>query len=110
VAPRAVSLNRGQLVPLERTGAVRADLFAGPVSEGTLAQAVAAGHEPPATAAAASTRGGEPAGGAHCAETGLHIAGHTSGRHVASTARLPCDATHRQRGWEALDAIGILPP
>jgi transposase len=109
VAAVAVYLNQAQLLPLERTGAVLAELFGCPLAEGTVERAVGACHarlvEVEATIKQAVTR----ASVTHFDETGLDLGGQTAWLHVASTAHLTFYAAHRRRGRVALDAIGVLP-
>jgi len=109
VATVAVYLNQEQLLPLERSCEVLADLFNCPISEGTLEKAVAECHEQLAETEAAIKRGVEEAKVAHFDETGLNIGGKTRWLHVASTPGLTYYAAHQKRGREALDEIGILP-
>ena len=109
VATVAVYLNQQQLLPLERSCEVLADLFNCPISEGTLEKAVGKCYEQLAEAEAAIKGGIEEARVAHFDETGMKIAAKTSWLHVASTASLTFYATHQKRGCEALDEIGVLP-
>jgi len=109
VATVAVYLNQEQLLPLERSCEVLADLFNCPVSEGTLEKAVAECHEQLAETEAAIKRGIEGARVAHFDETGVNIAAKTHWLHAASTASLTFYATHQKRGREAFDEIGVLP-
>jgi transposase len=105
----AVYLNQAQLLPEERTCRVLAELFACPISEGTLESAVSECHEQLAEAEATIKREVEEASVAHFDESGLNIGGKTSWLHVASTAGLTFYAAHKKRGREALDEIGVLP-
>jgi len=109
VATLAVYLNQAQLLPLERTGAVLAEVFGCPLSERTLESAVGACHAHLAATEAAIRRGIERAGVAHFDETGLNVAGTGAWLHVASTPRLTFYAVDRKRGRAARDAIGLLP-
>ena len=109
VATVAVYLNQEQLLPLERSCEVLADLFNCPISEATLEKAVGQCHEQLAEAEAATKRGIEWARVAHFDETGVNIAAKTRWLHAASTASLTFYATHQKRGREALDEIGVLP-
>lgn len=109
VATVGVYLNQEQLLPLERTCEVLADLFGCPIAEGTLESAVAECHERLAASEAAIKRGIEGARVAHFDETGVNVAGKSSWLHVASTASLTFYAAHKKRGHEALEAIGVLP-
>jgi len=109
VATVAVYLNQEQLLPLERSCEVLADLFHCPISEGTLESAVKECYEQLAETEAAIKRGVMGAKVAHFDETGLIIAGKNQWRHVSSTARLTFYAVHKKRGSEALDEIDVLP-
>ncbi|MER3405974.1 MAG: IS66 family transposase, partial [Chloroflexota bacterium] len=110
VATVGVYLTQEQLLPLERTTAVLADLFGCPLAEATVEKAVATCHANLAAVEAASKVGIRRAAVAHFDETGLRLAGQTRWLHAASTARLTFYAPHPKRGQEALDAIGVLPP
>jgi transposase len=109
VATVAVYLNQEQLLPLERTCAVLAEVFDCPIAEGTLERAIGACHTQLAAVEAAIKRGVEEAAVGHFDETGVNLGGKTSWLHVASTARLTFYAAHKKRGQEALAAIGVLP-
>ena len=109
VATVAVYLNQEQLLPLERTGEVLAEVFGCPMSEGTVESAVGECHEQLAEPEAAIKQGVEGAKVAHFDETGVNMGGKTSWLHVASTPRLTFYATHEKRGREAMDEIGVLP-
>jgi transposase len=109
VAALAVYLNHAQLLPLERTGAVLAEVFGCPLSERTLERAVGACDARLAEAEAAIKRGVQAAEVAHFDETGLKVGGNGWWLHVASTPRLTFYAAHQQRGRAALEAIGVLP-
>lgn len=105
----AVYLNQEQLLPMERTCAVMADLFGCSISEGTLEKAVAECHEQLAETEAVIKREIEGAKVAHFDETGLNIGGKTCWLHVASTPSLTFYAAHQKRGQAAMDEIGVLP-
>lgn len=109
VATLAVYLNQAQLLPLERTGEVLAEVFGCPLSEGTLERAVGACHARLAETEAAIKRGVAGAKVAHFDETGLNVCGKSAWLHVASTPSLTFYAAHQKRGREALDAIGVVP-
>jgi len=106
VATLAVYLTQEQLLPLARTGAVLAEVFGCPVSEGTVERAVADCHDRLAAAEAAIKQGVTAAAVAHFDETGVNISGTTAWLHVASTPHLTFYAVHKQRGHAALDATG----
>lgn len=109
VAALAVYLTQAQLLPLERTGEVLAEVFGCPLSEGTLERSVAACHAQVEPVEAAIKRGVAGAKVAHFDETGLNVGGRNCWLHVASTPRLTFYAAHQQRGRAALDAIGVVP-
>ena len=109
VAAVGVYLNQAQLLPLERTGEVLAEVFGCPLSERTLESAVGTCHERLAAAEAAIKRGVAAAKVAHFDETGLKLDGKGTWLHVASTPRLTFYAAHPKRGREALEAIGVVP-
>lgn len=109
VATVAVYLNQEQLLPLERTGKVLAEVFGCPISEGTVESAVGECHEQLAEPEAAIKRGVEGARVVNFDETGVNVGGSNSWLHVASTPSLTYYAVHQKRGREALDAIGVLP-
>jgi transposase len=107
---QAVYFTQYQLLPLERTAEVLADLYGHAVSEGTI---VAAGLEvahqiaPMEAEVKEQLTTREPM--VHFDETGARVAGQLEWLHVASTARLTHYAIHAKRGTKALDDIGILP-
>jgi len=109
VATVGVYLTQEQLLPLERTTTVLADLFGCSIAAGTLEKAVATCHTQLAEAEAAIKAGISRAAVAHFDETGVAVAGKTNWLHAASTADLTFYAAHAKRGQEALDAIGVLP-
>lgn len=109
VATVGAYLNQEQLLPLERTCQMLADLFGCPVAEGTLERMVADCHDQLAETEAAIKQGVTGAGVAHFDETGVRIGGKTHWLHVASTACLTFYAAHPKRGREAMDAIGVVP-
>ena len=109
VQAAAVYLNQGQLLPLERTCDVIADLFGCPIAEGTLASAVGQCYEQLGKTEATIKEGIEGAGVAHFDETGMNVGGKTSWLHVASTPKLTFYAVDEKRGREAMDRIGVLP-
>lgn len=105
----AVYLNQGQLLPMERTCEVIADLFGCPIAEGTLAGAVGQCHEQLGKTEATIKEAIEGAGVAHFDETGMSIGGKSSWLHVASTPKLTFYAVEEKRGREAMDKIAVLP-
>ena len=107
---QAVSVTQSQVIPLERTCELFAELSGHPVGEGTLvaatqelAKAVKLAQAP----VKAQVRTAAP--GVHVAESGLRGTGTLQWRHAASTARLTVYAVQAKRGAEALHALGIWP-
>jgi transposase len=109
VATLAVYLHQEQLLPVERTGRVLGEVFGCPISNGTLERMVARCADAVADVVAAIKQAVIAAATLHVDETGLSLNGKTAWLHVASTDRLTWYATHRKRGREALDALGVLP-
>ena len=108
VATVGVYLNQEQLLPIERTCEVMAELFGCPIAEGTLQSAVEQCHEELAETEAAIKGRIEEAELAHFDETGMNVGGKTSWLHVASTANLTYYSVQKKRGREAMDEIGLL--
>ena len=105
-----MSVTQSQVIPLERTCELFAELSGHPVGEGTLvaatqelAKAVKLAQAP----VKAQVRTAAP--GVHVAESGLRGTGTLQWRHAASTARLTVYAVQAKRGAEALHALGIWP-
>jgi len=109
VATLAVYLHQEQLLPVERTGRVLSEVFGCPISNGTLERMVARCADAVAAIVGAIKQAVIAAAILHVDETGLSLGGKTAWLHVASTDRLTWYATHRKRGREALDALGVLP-
>ena len=109
VATLAVYLHQEQLLPVERTGRVLGEVFGCPISNGTLERMVAECADAVAEIVTAIKQAVIAAAIVHVDETGLSLNGTTVWLHVASTARLTWYATHKKRGREALDALGVLP-
>ncbi|MGQ0601565.1 MAG: IS66 family transposase [Anaerolineales bacterium] len=98
-----------QLLPWQRTSEMFAELFGQPISEGTLAHALAQCADELEDAEKSIKQALIRAEVAHFDESGLYVAGRRDWLHVASTAQLTYYSTHRQRGSQATDEIGILP-
>jgi transposase len=105
----AVYLVEQQLVPYGRVRELLADLFAAPLSLGTLVAWVqqAATILEPVEAQIKAALSHAPV--LHSDETGVRQAGHLAWAHVASTHRLTHYGLHPKRGIEATTDIGILP-
>jgi transposase len=109
VATLAVYLHQEHLLPVERTGRVLSEVYACPISNGTLERMVADCADAVAEIVAAIKQAVIAAAIVHVDETGLSLTGKNAWLHVASTDQLTWYATHPKRGQEALDALGVLP-
>ncbi len=105
----AVYLHEYQLVPLARVSELLDDVYACPISEGTLTAWVqsAADRLAPTVAQIADWLSAGPL--QHADETGVRIAGHRHWLHVNSTRFLTHLTWHAKRGRQALADIGIWP-
>jgi transposase len=105
----AVYLSQFQLLPMERIGELLADLWACPLSEGSLANwiAEAATTLEPTMLTLKRWLGASKVN--HVDETGASINGLLHWFHVSATKWLTLYGWHRKRGREAMDAMGILP-
>ena len=104
-----VYLNQQQLIPYARLAQLCEDLFAQPLSVGTLAAAnarVFAQLDPFALALAHQL---SQAAVAHLDESGLRVQGALHWLHVVCTQMLTFYGVHRKRGTEAMEALGIVP-
>jgi transposase len=110
IRAQAVYFNQYQLVPLERTGEIFADLYGQVLSDGTILEAcqkVSRQVEPGSTAIIKHLTEQEEV--VHFDETGSRVEGKLQWLHSASTTRLTYYAMHARRGKPAMDEIGILP-
>ena len=105
----AVYLRNEQFVPYERSRQLLADLFALPISTGSLQSFVgtAATQVKPVTEAIKAAVTAAEVG--HADETGFYIQGKRHWLHTVGTPELTYCAPHRRRGQTATDDIGILP-
>lgn len=105
----AVYLRNEQFIPYERSRQLLADLFALPISPGSLQNflAVAAENVKPATEAIKAALIHAEVG--HADETGFYINGQRHWLHTVGTETLTYYQPHQNRGQKATNAIGILP-
>ena len=109
VAGLAVYLSAFQLLPVARIATLLADVFAAPLSKGTLAtftQRASSGLAPVYERIGQHLR---TAPVVSCDETGLRIAGRLHWLHSAGTPTLTHYFPHAKRGKAGMDAAGILP-
>jgi transposase len=104
-----VYLRHEQFIPYERERQLLADLFALPVSTGSLQNFVATAAANVKAATAATKEAIIQAEVAHADETGFYVQGQRCWLHTVSTTDLTYYEPHAKRGQEATDAIGILP-
>ena len=110
IRTQAVYFNQYQLVPLERTGEIFAELYGQALSEGTILEAcqkVSEQVEPGNTAIKKHLTEQEEV--VNFDETGNQVESKLQWLHSASTELLTYYAMHARRGKPAMDAIGILP-
>ena len=105
----AVYLNNSQFLPYERTCQLLDDLFACPMSEGTLANILAECQQRLEDPVARIKQQIAQAPVAHFDESGSRVEGKLWWLHAASTRNATYYQIHRKRGSEALDAIHLLP-
>jgi transposase len=108
VATVAVYLNQEQLLPLERTSEVLANLFGCPIAEGTVERAVADCYDQLAGVEATIKQGVTEADVTHFNETCLDLRGKTAWLHVARTRQFTFYVAQAKRGRHAMDLIGVL--
>jgi transposase len=105
----AVYLRTEQFIPYDRSQQMMADLFALPISPGSLPNFVAAAAEQVKPVTAAIKEAVIKAEVAHADETGFYINGQRHWLHTVSTPELTYFAPHQRRGQVATQEIGILP-
>ena len=109
VAGLAVYLSAFQLLPVARIATLFADVFAAPLSTGTLVtftQRTALRLAPVCLQIQSALR---QSAVVHCDETGLRTAGRLHWLHSAGTQTLTHYTVHTKRGTVGMDAAGILP-
>ena len=110
IKAQMVYFHQHHFVPLERTTEILEDLYAQPVSEGTIVEAcqeTARQVEPVYQLTKTELSNTKQTG--HFDETGSRIGGKLWWLHVVCTTLLTYYAVHRKRGSKALEAIGIFP-
>jgi transposase len=98
-----------QLLPFDRLRQTCLDLFAQPLSLGTLTQTNGRAYQTLDPVAAAVIRALIQAPVVNVDESGLRVAGSLHWLHVACTPDLTFYGVHGKRGTEAMDALGVLP-
>ena len=104
-----VHLTQGQLLPYGRTSRLIADLFHLEVSPATLLAWVDEAGELLLPSVGQITQTLIEASVAHADESGLRVAGKLHWLHTVATPTHTWYGVHARRGWEAIEAHGILP-
>ena len=108
VQAAAVYFNVRQMIPYARTAELLADLFACPMSQGTLASFVKRAGAKAAVAMGPVREKLVGADIAHADETGCRVGGKLRWLHVLSTAKLTSYHIDAKRGGEGMNRIGLL--
>lgn len=105
----AVYLKSEQFIPYERLRQLLTDLFALPVTVGSLQNFVTQGAKAAEPVVEQSKQALIESDVAHADETGFYINGKRNWLHTVSTLYLTYFAPHQRRGSQATDEIDILP-
>jgi transposase len=103
-----VMLSQGQLIPFARTAQLLGDLYQVEVSPGTLVKWVEQARSALQPTADLIAQGLRQASLVHADESGLRIEGKLKWLHVVANDSLTSYAVHAKRGYEAIEAHGIL--
>jgi transposase len=109
LAGLAVYLSAFQLLPVARIATLFAEVFAAPLSTGTIATFTKRAASRLAPVAECIRQHLRTSPVVHCDETGLRIAGRLHWLHSAGTATLTYYFPHAKRGTRGMDAADILP-
>ena len=104
-----VYLHTAQLLPFARISELCEDLFALPVSAGTLAAANESLAQALAASEAAVVATLQKAPVLHVDESGVRVAGKLHWLHTAGTGEWTFYSVHAKRGAEAMESAGVLP-
>lgn len=104
----ALYLLHQQFIPYERCREMFQDLFALPLSAGTLWQITRRADKKLADVQQEIKDGISQAGLAHFDETGMRVEGKLHWLHTASTQHLTAYGLHPSRGQAGMDALGVL--
>lgn len=105
----AVYLSQYQLLPLQRTGELLADLWAAPVSEGAIRTWVEEAADTLEPTMEQITQELLRARLMHVDETSVHLAGKVRWIHGHGTQTLTLYRWHAKRGAEGIEAVSLIP-